>query len=378
MSTSRHRPSSHPASGRTSLSERVRLRRKRERGSHEREVIDAILDEALIAHLGHRRRARPAVRDPHAARTQRRCRLLPRLDRQPHAARARRRRAGVPDRVAARRPRARALGDAPLGQLPLGRCCSDGAARGRAPRRSAAALEAIVEHIVPGRWPRRAPPTENEMKATAVLALAIDEASAKIRSGPPLDDEEDYALPVWAGVIPLSARPASRSPTRAWPAGTHRSRRPLAATPDRAGRARADRRRRPSRARRAAARSSSSSAPRSQRQQQTPVALEHAGSPIAVAVGAPATAASCTPIRLAVGQLARARRCAGSARARRARARGRARGIEQRGPRRDLLGVGHARLVLLDEQRAVGAFAIERREQQVGAELLATRGASVP
>ena len=67
-------------------SDRVRLRRKRERGSYERAAIDAILDEALIAHLGHRRRARPAARDPDAARPRRRRRLLPRLDRQPHAA----------------------------------------------------------------------------------------------------------------------------------------------------------------------------------------------------------------------------------------------------------------------------------------------------
>jgi uncharacterized protein len=65
------------------------------------------------------------------------------------------------------------------------------------------ALEAIVEHIVPGRSAEARPPNENELKATTVLALPIDEASAKIRSGPPQDDEEDHALPIWAGVIPL-------------------------------------------------------------------------------------------------------------------------------------------------------------------------------
>jgi hypothetical protein len=74
------------------------------------------------------------------------------------------------------------------------------------------ALEAIVEHIVPGRWRDVRAPNENELKATAVLAIPIDEASAKVRTGPPLDDEEDYALPAWAGVIPLSSQARAPEP----------------------------------------------------------------------------------------------------------------------------------------------------------------------
>lgn len=66
-----------------------------------------------------------------------------------------------------------------------------------------AALIALSEHIVRGRWAEVREPTEQEMRATTVLSLPLVEASAKIRTGPPLDDEEDYALPVWAGVIPL-------------------------------------------------------------------------------------------------------------------------------------------------------------------------------
>lgn len=66
------------------------------------------------------------------------------------------------------------------------------------------ALEAITEHIVPGRWTAVRPPTELELKGTSVLSLPISEASAKIRTGPPVDDEEDYALDVWAGVLPVS------------------------------------------------------------------------------------------------------------------------------------------------------------------------------
>ena len=66
------------------------------------------------------------------------------------------------------------------------------------------ALEALTEHIVPGRWDEVRWPNEVELKATMVLKLAIDEASAKIRTGGPIDDEEDYAMDVWAGVLPLS------------------------------------------------------------------------------------------------------------------------------------------------------------------------------
>jgi nitroimidazol reductase NimA-like FMN-containing flavoprotein (pyridoxamine 5'-phosphate oxidase superfamily) len=66
------------------------------------------------------------------------------------------------------------------------------------------ALFAISEQIIPGRWAEVRPPTELELKATSVLKLPINEASAKIRTGPPVDDEEDYALDVWAGVLPLS------------------------------------------------------------------------------------------------------------------------------------------------------------------------------
>jgi len=66
-----------------------------------------------------------------------------------------------------------------------------------------AALFAFSEHVIPGRWNEVREPTEQELKATTVLALPLAEVSAKVRTGPPLDDEEDYALDVWAGVLPL-------------------------------------------------------------------------------------------------------------------------------------------------------------------------------
>ncbi|PYS98425.1 MAG: pyridoxamine 5'-phosphate oxidase family protein [Acidobacteria bacterium] len=74
------------------------------------------------------------------------------------------------------------------------------------------ALEALTEHIVPGRWADVRWPTDLELKATTVLKLAIDEASAKIRTGGPIDDEEDYAMDVWAGVLPLSIEPHEAIP----------------------------------------------------------------------------------------------------------------------------------------------------------------------
>jgi nitroimidazol reductase NimA-like FMN-containing flavoprotein (pyridoxamine 5'-phosphate oxidase superfamily) len=69
--------------------------------------------------------------------------------------------------------------------------------------RKMAALERFTERIVPGRWSEARQPNAQELRATAVAAIPIDMATAKIRTGPPKDDAEDYALPIWAGVLPL-------------------------------------------------------------------------------------------------------------------------------------------------------------------------------
>jgi uncharacterized protein len=192
-------------------SDRVRLRRKRERGNYDRRVIDAILDEALIAHLGIvDETGQPFV--------------IPTL----HA------RSGdvvyCHGSSASRTLRALASG-APacltvslIDGLVLARSAMHHSANYRSamvigvatsvedPDEKRAALRAIVEHIVPGRWLEGRAPTESELKATSVLAIPIEEASAKVRSGPPLDDEEDYSLPAWAGVIPLSIETRSPEP----------------------------------------------------------------------------------------------------------------------------------------------------------------------
>ncbi|MCE9600326.1 MAG: pyridoxamine 5'-phosphate oxidase family protein [Spirochaetia bacterium] len=68
------------------------------------------------------------------------------------------------------------------------------------------ALRLFMEQVTPGRWDATRPPTEQELKGTTVLALPIEEASAKVRTGPPVDDAEDMGLSVWAGVIPLAVK----------------------------------------------------------------------------------------------------------------------------------------------------------------------------
>jgi len=75
-----------------------------------------------------------------------------------------------------------------------------------------AALRSIVEYAFPGRYDQVRAPDRKELRQTAVLALPIDEASAKVRSGPPVDEEEDYALDVWAGVLPLELAPRTPVP----------------------------------------------------------------------------------------------------------------------------------------------------------------------
>src|ERR1019366_7455145 len=71
------------------------------------------------------------------------------------------------------------------------------------PEEKLEALRLLSEHILPGRWADSRQPNERELKATSVLRVPIEEFSAKVRVGPPIDDEEDYAFPTWAGVVPL-------------------------------------------------------------------------------------------------------------------------------------------------------------------------------
>ncbi len=74
------------------------------------------------------------------------------------------------------------------------------------PEEKLAALRVLSDHILPGRWDEVRQPNERELKATSVLRVPIEEFSAKVRTGPPIDDAEDYSFPTWAGVIPLEMR----------------------------------------------------------------------------------------------------------------------------------------------------------------------------
>ena len=82
-----------------------------------------------------------------------------------------------------------------------------------------AALEAFSERLAPGRWREIRPPNKQELKATTVLHMDLDEASAKIRIGGPVDDEPDYALPCWAGVLPLAVATGTPQPDSRLAAG---------------------------------------------------------------------------------------------------------------------------------------------------------------
>lgn len=200
--------------------ERTTLRRVPERGRHDRATIDAILDEAYLCHLG--------LVDPDG-----RPFVIPTIH------------ARVGDDVYLHgSPASRALRTA--GQV---ECCVavtllDGLVLARSAfhhsmnYRSAvlygaasrvedvdekrAALDALVEHVVRGRAGDARAPDDRELRGTLVLRLPIDEASAKVRTGRPLDDEDDYALTgVWAGVVPLTLTTGEPEPddgvTVAWP-----------------------------------------------------------------------------------------------------------------------------------------------------------------
>lgn len=82
-----------------------------------------------------------------------------------------------------------------------------------------AALRAVVEHLIPGRWEEARLPNRKELRATHVVSIPIDEASAKVRVGPAADDPEDLSRPVWAGILPLAETPLAPNPDDLQPAG---------------------------------------------------------------------------------------------------------------------------------------------------------------
>jgi nitroimidazol reductase NimA-like FMN-containing flavoprotein (pyridoxamine 5'-phosphate oxidase superfamily) len=174
------------------------------RGAYDRKTIDAILDEALVAHLGIAIDGQPYVIPTlharvgdtvyfHGSAGSRTLRALA---------------AGVPacltvtlldGLVLARSARHHSVNYRSVVVLGQAVAVTD-------PHERLAALRAFMERIVPGRWGEVRTPTEADARVTGVLSMSLAEASAKVRTGPPLDDEQDYAMRVWAGVMPLRLR----------------------------------------------------------------------------------------------------------------------------------------------------------------------------
>jgi len=191
-------------------SERARVRRTPSRADYDRATIDAILDEALVAHLGFAVDGQPYV--------------IPTL----HARRG--------DEVFVHGSAASRMVKTLGAGIPV--CLTATLIDGLVLARSAfhhsmnyrsvvvlgcarmvegveereAALEAFTERLVPGRWGEVRPPSPQELKGTRVLALSLDEASAKVRTGGPVDDKEDYASDAWAGTVPLRLQPGAIEP----------------------------------------------------------------------------------------------------------------------------------------------------------------------
>jgi uncharacterized protein len=181
---------------------RTRVRRVPARGRYDRETIHAILDETLISHVGFAPEGEPVVIPMLHARVGERLYL--------HGSSASRLMralaAGAPVCVTATLVDGLVLARSAFHHsINYRSVVVFGTARLVEPEEERLeAIELFTEKLVPGRWPEVRPPTRQELKGTKVLSLPIDEASAKVRTGPPIDDDEDYDLPVWAGVLPMS------------------------------------------------------------------------------------------------------------------------------------------------------------------------------
>jgi uncharacterized protein len=190
--------------------ERTKLRRLPNRGSHDPEVIYEILDAAFLAHVGFQLNGQTFVIPTLYGREGNRLylhgsaasRMLRELE------------AGVSACITVTLVDGLVLARSAFHHsMNYRSVVAFGTARKiEGPAEKAHALRIISEHLMAGRWDDVRGPSEKELKATAVLEFSIEEASAKIRQGPPVDDEEDYSLSVWAGVLPLSLE--AKAPVR--------------------------------------------------------------------------------------------------------------------------------------------------------------------
>jgi uncharacterized protein len=187
------------------LTERTQLRRLPARGSHETEKINQILDAGFLAHVGFCANGQPFVIPTLYGRDGDKLYLhgsaASRMLRELHA--------GISACVTVTLVDALVLARSAFHHsMNYRSVVAFGTARKiEDQERKFAALRVISDHLIAGRWNEVREPNEKELKATSVLEFTIEEASAKVRTGPPLDDQADYALPVWAGVLPLSLTP---------------------------------------------------------------------------------------------------------------------------------------------------------------------------
>jgi len=194
----------------TTQTERTRVKRLPNRGAYDRETIYSILDEAFICHVGYVMDGQPYVIPTGYARIG--------DDLYIHGSSASRMLRNlaqgvdvcvtvtlVDGLVLARSAFHHSINYRSVVVLGKATLVEDAAEKEKV-------LEAFTEHIIPGRWPEIRWPSELELKATSVLKLPIVEASAKIRVGDPKDDEEDYAMDIWAGVLPLEIHPGRPIP----------------------------------------------------------------------------------------------------------------------------------------------------------------------
>ena len=198
--------------------EQTRLQRLPERGSHDPEVIHAVLDAAFLAHVGFCVDQQPFViptlfgRDGdtlylHGSAASR---MLGALDKGVPACVT----ASIVDGlVLARSAFHHSINYRSVVALGTARAITQAGQKTRA-------LRAISEHLLAGRWDDVRGPTRQELSATSVLEFSISEASVKIRRGPPKDDEEDYARSGWAGVLPLALEAKAPEPDPRLAAGT--------------------------------------------------------------------------------------------------------------------------------------------------------------
>ena len=189
---------------------RTQVRRLPERGEYDRDLIDSILDEALICHIGFVHEGAPVVIPTIHARVGDSLYFHG----SPASRMLRGMRSGeevcvsvtlLDGLVVARAAFHNSMNYRSVVMFGVPRIVDD-------PAEKLAALEAVTEHVVPGRWADSRPMTEKEMKGTLVAALPISEVSAKVRKGGPGDDAPDYDLPIWAGVIPLAVTPGEPVP----------------------------------------------------------------------------------------------------------------------------------------------------------------------